>query len=79
VTFLLSPISGLIPAIACSGTQPKKHTLNYPKEDLMQKKEFAKGYIDQAWNIKQTQVWTNWAFGFAFNLLLVLFIASQNK
>lgn len=32
---LVSPLVGLIPAIACSSTEPKEINLNYPNADLM--------------------------------------------
>ena len=61
VTSILSPVYGLIPAIACSVTPPEKRNLNAPNEGLLQDPFYFKGYRAQAHSIKAGKVWKNWA------------------
>jgi hypothetical protein len=44
IASLVSPLVGLIPAVACSSTPPDKSTLNYQRESLMNKPDYANGY-----------------------------------
>jgi hypothetical protein len=76
VTSLLSPIAGLVPAIACSATPPKQHNLHYPSGQLMQDPEYARGYAQEARRIKKNKVWMNWGIGFGANLLLFLVLTN---
>ncbi|MBP6304040.1 MAG: hypothetical protein KBB37_12830 [Bacteroidia bacterium] len=69
---LVSPLVGLIPAIACSSTEPKEINLNYPNADLMKKSDYYNGYTQKAKKIKQGKVWTNWGIAFGVNLVAVL-------
>lgn len=48
ITSLLSPLVGLIPAIACSSTPPSEVNLNFPKENLMKNADYRIGYKDRA-------------------------------
>ena len=77
VTSLLSPLVGLIPAIACSVTEPKEINLNAPNPDLIKKTEYYNGYAQRSKKIKQRKVWTNWGIGFAANIVIVLLLTSQ--
>jgi hypothetical protein len=79
IVSLLSPVVGVIPAVACSATKPRKESLNYPKEDFMQKEDYAVGYKERAATMKRLHVWGNWGTAFAINLILTLFIANQAK
>jgi hypothetical protein len=74
ITSLVSPIVGLVPAIATSASKPKITNLNYPSEDLFQQKEYYNSYTKRAKKIKQRKVWTNWAVGFGVNLLASVLI-----
>jgi hypothetical protein len=76
ITSLVSPLIGLIPAIATSSTQPKDINLNYPNADLMKKSEYNNGYSQKSKKIKQGKVWKNWGIGFGVNLLAALLIVS---
>jgi hypothetical protein len=69
---LVSPIVGLIPAIACSSTQPNDSNLNYPNIELMKNSEYYTGYTQKAKKIKQGKVWKNWGIAFGVNLVAVL-------
>jgi hypothetical protein len=76
ITSLVSPLVGLIPAIACSSTQPKEINLNYPNADLMKKSDYYNGYTQKSKKIKQGKVWTNWGIAFGVNLVAVLILTS---
>jgi hypothetical protein len=73
---LFSPIVGLIPAIACSSTQPKEINLNYPKADLMKKAEYNNGYTQKSKKIKQGKVWTNWGIALGANIFAIILLFS---
>jgi hypothetical protein len=76
-TSLLSPIVGLIPAIATSSTQPNYNNLSFPDEKLMENSDYFMGYTKKAKKIKQGRVWTNWAIGFGANLVAILILSSS--
>lgn len=76
IVSLISPLVGLIPAIACSSTSPKVTNLGYPDEKLFQDKEYRNGYTTKAKKTKKRKVWTNWGIGFGVNVLLVLILGS---
>lgn len=76
ITSLVSPLVGLIPAIACSATSPKITNLGYPDEKLFQEKDYHQGYTTKAKKIKKRKVWTNWGIGFGVNILLTLILSS---
>ncbi|MBL7711810.1 MAG: hypothetical protein JNL13_05075 [Chitinophagaceae bacterium] len=77
ITSLVSPIVGLIPAIASSSTRPSNELLNYPNEKWMQNPEYQKGYRKQAKQIKQGKVWKNWGIGFGVSLIVALLVVSS--
>lgn len=74
VVSLLSPLVGLIPAVACSATPPKKSNLEYPDSQAFQKTDYQNGYMKQAKRIKSRKVWTNWGIAFGVNVVLVLML-----
>ena len=76
ITSLLSPVVGLIPAIACSSSHPRDMNLNYPNSDLMKNRAYYNGYTQKAKKIKQGRVWQNWGIGLGVNLTLILLLAS---
>ena len=76
ITGLLSPIVGLIPAIACSSTEPKEMNLSYPNQELMKNADYNNGYTQKAKKIKQGKVWTNWGIAFGANIVAVLILSS---
>ena len=78
VISLLSPLAGLIPAIACSSTQPKDKNLNYHRTDLIKNPDYYNCYINAARKIKQKKVWTNWGVAFGVNLVAVIIIFSTS-
>ena len=76
IVSLLSPLVGLIPAVACSSTPPKDKNLNYPNTELMKKPDYYNGYTQKSKKMKQSKVWTNWGFALAVNMVLVLVFSS---
>ncbi|HET7178432.1 MAG TPA: hypothetical protein VFI14_01845 [Chryseosolibacter sp.] len=76
ITSLLSPLVGLVPAVACSSTPPREINLNYPDQELMAQPEYSRGYRQRAKKIKQGKVWTNWGIALGINFVLVLLIVT---
>ena len=76
LTGLLSPIVGLIPAIACSSTSPQMENLKYPNADLMKRSEYFNGYSQKAKKIKQGKVWKNWGIAFGVNIVAVILMSN---
>lgn len=79
ITSLLSPLVGLIPAIACSATTPKIENLGYPDAKLFMQKEYHDSYTRKAKKIKAGKVWKNWGIGFGVNIVAVLLISSSAR
>lgn len=75
-SIVASPLLGLIPAIACSSTQPEDQNLNYPNSELMKNPDYYNGYTQKAKKIKQNKVWKNWGIAVGVNLLLIAVIAN---
>jgi len=75
ITGFISPLIGLIPAIACSSTPPKDENLDYPKIELMKNLDYNTGYNQKAKRIKQSKVWTNWGITFGINLVAVILLS----
>lgn len=76
---LVSPLVGLIPAIACSATAPKETNLGYPQPELFAQEEYYRGYTQKAKKIKQRKVWANWAIGFGVNIVAVAIISAGQR
>ena len=76
ITGLLSPLVGLIPAIACSSTPPRDHNLDYPDADLIKRHEYYEGYTLRARKIKRGKVWKNWGIALGINVFAVLILSS---
>ena len=77
VISLISPLIGLIPAIASSSTIPKDKWLSYPNSELFKNIDYQNGYRQKARKIKQGRVWTNWGIAFAINVFAVALILSS--
>lgn len=74
ITALVSPLLGLIPAIACSSTEPREINLDYPNSGLMKNPDYYLGYTQKAKKIKQGKVWTNWGIAFGVNIIVVIIL-----
>jgi hypothetical protein len=79
VISLLSPLAGLVPAIACGNTEPKEKNLNYHDAELIKNSDYHKGYVQSAWKIKQHKVWTNWKIALAVNIGAALLILTNDN
>ncbi|HEX8041556.1 MAG TPA: hypothetical protein VF490_20550 [Chryseosolibacter sp.] len=73
---LVSPLAGLVPAIACSSTPPKDQNLTFPSPELRSRPEYYEGYKMQAKKIKKGKVWKNWGIALGINFMAVLIIMS---
>ena len=80
VASLLSPISGLVPAIVFSEIPPKPSNLNCPNMELFTTSvSYYRGYTDQARKIKNNRVWKSWLIGLGVNAsIAVLAILAQH-
>ncbi len=74
-TFLVGPILGLIPAIACSSTAPSQDRLGFPNNQLAQNNNYYTGYTQEAKRIKSRKVWGN--FGIATGILFGIVIVAS--
>ena len=74
---LLSPLVGLIPAIACANTRPKDRNLMYPDADLMKNTNYYNGYMQKSRKVKSKKVWKNWFIALGVNFVLVIALQSQ--
>lgn len=77
--FFASPLFGLIPAIACSSTEPSNDNLNYPNYELMKNREYNLSYKDEAFRIKKKKVWGGYAIGSGVWLGLILLLSSGGR
>lgn len=76
-TVLFSPILGLIPALACSGTRPSDSNLNYRDNELMKNAEYNMAYKSQASKIKRKRIWRS--FGISSAIWGVIYALSLNQ
>jgi hypothetical protein len=72
---LVSPLVGLIPAIACSSTQPSPYRVVTPDARMLSNPEYQRGYLREARRIKSRRVWQNWGIAFGVNLALVVLVS----
>ena len=77
IVSLLSPLVGLIPAIACANTRPKDRNLMYPDADLMKNTNYYNGYLQKSRKVKSKKVWKNWFIALGVNFVLVIALQSQ--
>jgi hypothetical protein len=75
ITSLISPVAGLIPAVACSATPPAEYNLHCPSYEQYNNAAYRAGYRQQAHRIKAGRVWRNWGIGLGVNLALVLLLS----
>jgi hypothetical protein len=79
ITSLISPLVGLIPAIACSSTKPREFNLDYPNSTLMKNPDYYLGYTQKAKKIKQGKVWLNWGIALGVNFVAELLLLSAQS
>jgi uncharacterized protein YcfL len=73
-TIVISPLFGLIPAAACSSSEPSDHNLRYKDSELMEDHAYNQGYTDQAHKIKRRKIWTSYGIASGAWLLLILLL-----
>ncbi len=73
-SIVLSPLFGLIPAVACASSEPSDENLNYKDAELMKNNTYNQAYTEQAHKIKKRKVWTNYGIGSGAWLLLILLL-----
>ena len=71
-----SPLIGLIPALACSSTEPSDENLRYTNRELMRNAGYNRAYTEQAHKIKKRKIWSAFGIGSAAWLVLVLLLSS---
>jgi len=71
-----SPIIGLIPAIACSSTEPSDENLQYKNNELMKNADYNKAYTDQAHKIKKKKIWNAFGISSAVWIGLVILLGA---
>lgn len=69
-SFLLNPVLGLIPAIACSSTSPNVSSMSFPRAELTRNVDYMSGYTQEAKAKKTKKVWGN--FGIATGIYAVV-------
>ena len=71
---------GLIPAFACSSTEPSMQSLGFQNLNLMKNQSYYKGYTDNAFKIKKKKVWRNFAIGSGVTLgLYIITLAAASS
>ena len=73
-SIVLSPVFGLIPAIACASQEPNEDNLNYKDSELMKDNTYSQAYREQAHKTKKKKVWTNYGIGSCVWLLLLILL-----
>jgi tetratricopeptide (TPR) repeat protein len=68
-------ILGLIPAIACSATEPSNKNLVLPDRELLKNDIYVRGYKETAHKIKKKKIWTMFAIGCGIDIVLVSYFA----
>jgi hypothetical protein len=71
-SIVLSPLFGLIPAIACSTSEPNESNLNYKEAELMKDNQYNQTFREEAHKIKKRKIWKNFAIGSAVWIAVVL-------
>ena len=71
-TILATPLFGLIPAAACSSSEPDNDNLNIPNPELMKNFQYNLAYKNEAHKIKKRKVWKSFGIGSGIWLLLTV-------
>jgi len=78
-TILGGIVIGVIPAIACSSSEPQMSSLTIPNSDLFKNSSYYQCYKQEAKRIKSKKVWTNFAIGAAVDVAVAVFIVSLSQ
>jgi len=74
IVSLLSPVVGLVPAIACSAAPPTQQSLHFPSYEHYKDGSYQTGYRQQAHRMKAGRVWRNWGIGLGVNVALIVLL-----
>lgn len=77
IVSLLSPLAGLIPAIACSSTPPKIKNLEVPYSSYSNDPHYLMGYKVAAKKKKSRRVWKNFGIALGINIGLAIVLAAK--
>lgn len=77
IVSLLSPLAGLIPAIACSSTTPKIKNLEVPYSSYSTDPHYLMGYKVAAKKKKSRRVWKNFGIALGINIGLAIILAAK--
>ena len=75
-SFLITPVFGIIPAVAIATTTPTERNLNFDKNNLKFDPIYKKAYVKQARKTKARSVLTGYLIGSATYLVLILALIS---
>jgi len=78
-TILGGVIIGIIPAIACSTSDPQSSTFTVPDTELLRNSTYYQCYSQEAKRIKSKKVWTYFGIGVAVDLAIGLIIISATQ
>lgn len=78
-TILGGAIIGLIPAIACSSSEPQMSSVTVPNSKLFENSTYYHCYKQEAKRIKSRKVWTNFGIGVAIDLAIAILIISASS
>ena len=73
-TVLLTPLLGIIPALACESTKPSINNLDFPDNALMEDGSYNRAYTQQAHKIKKRKIWKGFGIGSGPWLLILLLL-----
>lgn len=78
-TILGGAVLGLIPAIACSTSEPQINNLTFPDSKLVKNPSYYSCYTQEAKRIKSRKVWTMFGIGVAIDFSVALLIISASE
>lgn len=78
-TILGGAIIGIIPAVACSTSEPRSSSFSVPDVDLLRNSTYYQCYAQEARRIKSKKVWTNFGIGVAVNVAVGLLVLSASE
>jgi hypothetical protein len=70
-SLVLTPIVGLIPAVACASSTPRERNLNYDHTELKEDPDYNKAYVRQAHRTKAIKVLAGYLIGSAAWFVLI--------
>jgi hypothetical protein len=78
-TVLGGVLIGLIPAIACSSSEPQMSNLTIPDSKLLKNSSYYQCYMQEARRIKSRKVWRSFGIGVAIDVVIATLIISASE